>query len=443
MIDLVIASDDIHGVRGALLGDTEACAILYAAQTMRPDGRVKLLVREVQIAEPTDYTRKGPIEAELKPELVANVTKRAKRENYSLVFVHSHPGENAPQFSHTDDEGERHLAEFLARRGHNLTHAALVVSVGGCRARRLGTDEPIRVLSIGIGLDVLFDPSVKTTTITSQHDRQVRAFGPDGQKALERLRVGIVGLGGTGSIIAQQLVHLGVRDFVLIDPDVVEETNLNRLANATSDDIGKAKVDIAARYIEKTVSKVNTKRVKGNIIYARVARELLDTDLFFGCTDTHGSRAVLQQLSYQYMIPCIDMGVTITVAESLIKHIVGRVQMLAPGLSCLTCDGLLDPEQVRRDMLSESERRADPYIQGAVEPAPAVMSLNGTVSSIAVTILLSAVAGVPANARHVIYNALAPSLRSVRGAPKSDCYVCSRSGAFARGDAWPLLARQD
>jgi molybdopterin/thiamine biosynthesis adenylyltransferase len=223
----------------------------------------------------------------------------------------------------------------------------------------------------------------------------------------------------------------------------VEETNLNRLANAMPADVGKAKVDIAARYIKSASQGATANSVKGDVIYGRIARELLNADLFFGCTDTHGSRAVLQQLSYQYLIPYIDMGVTIIAAEARIKHVIGRVQMLAPGLACFACDGLLDPNEVRRDMMNEFERRADPYIQGAAEPAPAVMSLNGTVASIAVTMVLSAVAGIPANARHIIYNALAPSLRSARGEPKSDCYVCSRSGAFARGDAWPLLARQD
>jgi hypothetical protein len=264
MIDLVIASDDMTTIQRQLVGgDTEACAILYATQTARPDGRIRLLVREVQIAEPANYTRKGPIEAELKPELVANVTKRAKREGYALVFVHSHPGEAAPEFSLTDDEGERHLAEFLARRGLNLKHAALVVSAGGCRARVLGANEPVRAVSVGSSIDVLFDPQTKTASIADQHDRQVRAFGPDGQRALQRLHVGIVGLGGTGSIVAQQLVHLGVRDFVLIDPDVVEETNLNRLANAAPTDVGKAKVDIAARYIKSVAPDARTNCVKG------------------------------------------------------------------------------------------------------------------------------------------------------------------------------------
>jgi hypothetical protein len=92
-------------------------------------------------------------------------------------------------------------------------------------------------------------------------------------------------------------------------------------------------------------------------------------------------------------------------------------------------------------MMTEFERQADPYLQGVHEPAPAVMSLNSTVSSLAVTMLLAVATGIPMKGRHLLYNAMVPSLRSARGEPKSDCYICSRSGAYARGDEWPLFAR--
>ncbi len=174
----------------------------------------------------------------------------------------------------------------------------------------------------------------------------------------------------------------------------------------------------------------------------KTARKLLNADLIFGCTDSQGSRAVLQQVAYQYMIPCLDMGVTIAVGENQITHIFGRVQLLAPGIACFACDGLLNADEVRRDMMTEFERQTDPYMQGVRVPAPAVMSLNSTVASLAITMMLSMVAGVPVKARHVLYNALASTLRSVRATPQENCYICSRSGAYARGDSWPLFARQ-
>lgn len=444
MIDLVLATDDVAAIRSELTGGkTEKCAILYANQTVRADGTVRLLAREFQFPSLTDYTRRGVLEAELSPEFVARVTKRARREKSALVFVHSHPGLEAPTFSEINSQGEKHLTNFLAHRHPSLAHAAVVISEGGLCARSLGTNEYIRVISLGTHREVLFDQLVSSPPGSKVFDRQVRAFGSAGQEALQRLRIGIVGLGGTGAVVAQQLVHLGVRDFILVDPDVLEPTNLNRVPNATLDDIGRPKVEIAARYIQTVSKDAAVTIIKGDVIHSRTARELLNADVIFGCTDSHGSRAVLQQVSYQYMIPCIDMGVTITVAEGRVTHIYGRVQLLAPGLACLTCDELLDPNEVRRDMMTAFERRADPYIQGEREPAPAVMSLNSTVASLAVTMLLAIVAKIPVSARHLLYNALASTLRTVRGHPKENCYVCSRSGSFARGDAWPLLARQD
>jgi molybdopterin/thiamine biosynthesis adenylyltransferase len=274
-------------------------------------------------------------------------------------------------------------------------------------------------------------------------DRQIRLFGELAQDRLRSLRVAIVGLGGTGSIVCQELVHLGVRDFLLIDADVVEASNLNRIANASIADVDQAKVSVAAKYIQSYDSTALVNPVRGDVMQKDVANELIAADFIFLCTDSHGSRAVVQQVSYQYLIPCIDMGVVIAVNGGRVNHIYGRVQLLAPGLACLTCSGLLNSDEVRRDMMTKLERKSDPYIQGAREPAPAVMSLNGTVSSLAVTMMLAVVAAVPVNGRHILYNAIASTLRNVRAQPAPDCFICSRSGALARGNSWPLFAREN
>jgi len=333
------------------------------------------------------------------------------------------------------------LRAFLAHRYPTMAHIALVVSEGGVRARLLGTDEEVRVISVGETRQVLFDPGCSESSGLERFDRQIRAFGVCGQQELKRLRVAIVGLGGIGSIVAQQLVHLGVGDFTLVDPDTLEPTNLNRVANATAEDLGQPKVQIAAQYIKSVAKDSNVTCIKGDIIQLHTTRELLNADVIFGCTDSHGSRAVMQQVSYQYLIPYIDTGVTIVVTEGHISHTYGRVQLLAPGLACFACDNLLDPNEVRQDMMTAFERQADPYIQGDREPAPAVMSLNGTVASLAVTMLLAMVTDIPVPARHVLYNATASTVRPVRAQPNATCYICSRLGSFARGDSWPLFAR--
>jgi len=444
MIQLVIPTDALALLcDGLLASKVEHCAVLYAEEVTRTDGVVRLLVRDIEVPKPEDYAIQAIDRSELRPEFVARITKCARLKKRSLIFTHSHPGLHRPQFSLTDDAGEKVLAAFLSKRGLNSNHAALVVSKGGMRARGLGTREEIDVISVGQKLIVESASQDCESEIAKQFDRQVRAFGAEGQRLLQRLRVGIVGLGGTGSILAQQLVHLGIRDFVLIDPDTIEETNLNRVVGANYTDIGTPKIDVVERYLMGHSATTKVKKVPGNVVRATIAKELCGVDMIFSCTDSHGSRSVIQQVAYQYLIPCIDMGSTITIDDGKVTGIFGRVQLLSPGEPCLWCCNLLDPEQVRRDMMSEVERRLDPYIQGAEIPAPSVVWLNGTVVSLAVGMLMAVATSAPLRGRHLIYNAQTASLRSVRATPRPDCFICSKEGVLAKGERQQLYARQD
>jgi len=431
-------------MREQLLADAgERCAVLFAAQSHQRDGQVRLLVREVEFPDQSEYRSQSRLDAELSPLFVAKVTKRAAMDKLTLVFVHTHLDRHVPAFSPIDDHGEKALRTFLTNREIKGDHAALVLSEGGLRARMLGTRTELRVVVLGSKRRVAFDPYAEDSATDATFDRQVRAFGAYGQKQLEKLCVAIVGLGGTGSIMAQQLVHLGIRQFILIDPDVVEATNLNRVVNATHTVLGANKVELAAKYIRLFNGQASVEAIAGDVAIDAVARRLVDADLIMCCTDSHGSRSVIQQVSYQYLIPCIDIGSTITQIGGEVTGIYGRVQLLSPGLPCLWCSELLDAAEVRRDMMSESERKLDPYIVGGREPAPSVISLNGTVVSLAVTMLLGFAVGAPLDATRLMYNARSPALRSIEGQPKPNCFICSKNGALAWGDNRRLFTRLD
>jgi molybdopterin/thiamine biosynthesis adenylyltransferase len=274
-------------------------------------------------------------------------------------------------------------------------------------------------------------------------DRQVRALGAEGQRHLESLTVAIVGLGGTGSIAAEQLAYLGIRKFILVDPDRVETTNLNRVVGSKAADVDRFKTDVASDLISTVASDAQVRKVRGDVTRTAYARELLAADFVFSCTDSYGSRAVIQQIAYQYLIPCVDVGSVIAAKEGHIQGIHGRIQALAPGLPCFTCCGLLDPEEVRRDMMTAEERRRDPYILGDHEPAPSVISINSTVTSLAMTMFLAMTVGIPSDGRHILYNARLPSLKSVSYARDPECYICSSRGVLARGNTEPLFTRDD
>src|SRR5690348_6569966 len=357
MTELLVQEPDWHDILRYLLEGGREGAVILFTNPVASAGRFpnRLIAFDYLAAPESSYLKRAPLEAQLSPEFVAEVVSRAKREGQGLVFVHSHPGEFPPDFSQTDNDGEAQLAEFLERRGPSIMHAAIVVSRGGVCARELGAARPIPVVSIGTTRQSLFDPATRRATIAPEHDRQVLALGRAAQEALGRLRVGIVGLGGTGSVVVEQLSHLGVTNYILVDHDTVDATNLNRLAGATAADIGAPKSRIASRQIRGVRPDAAVEELIGDVMHAKVAKRLTDADVVFCCTDSHGSRAVVQQVAYQYLVPTVDMGVTIVVEGGRISHAVGRTQLLAPGLPCLSCSGLLDSNQVRQDMMTDLE----------------------------------------------------------------------------------------
>lgn len=440
MTEVVFAGASLSHLFASLLEDArETCAVVLARVVY--GRKTRLLANEVVIPKSTDYSIRNENGAQLTPNFVATVSKRAEITKQALIFFHTHPSSlNPPSFSKVDLQGERVLSEFFSRR---LSQPALtvVVSEGGANARIIGSTGQVQLIELSDILNVRFKTG-KSLSTSNNYDRQVRVFGRDAQKVLEKLHVSIVGLGGTGSLVLQQLAYLGVRNFTLIDPDIVQRTNLNRLVGASNKDLRKSKVAVAKTYVRRIQPRASVIAIQDSVNFSNIARKLLDSDFIFCCTDSHGSRAVIGQLAYQYLIPCIDMGVLISAKNNLITHLTGRIQMLSPTLGCLTCGKLLDPDAVRHDLMTAFERKADPYFVGHHEPQPAVISLNSTVASLAVTMFLAAVAGVPNTSRYLLYNGITGMVRPVSVTPENDCVVCSLKGALGKGEEWPLPARK-
>jgi molybdopterin/thiamine biosynthesis adenylyltransferase len=439
MSRLVLTSESLNQLRAELLDSPlETCAILFGRVVIQNGRLTRIVVREYRRLGDHDYQSRTTLSAQIRPDVVAAATKKARQSGTTLIFAHSHPFP-LNQFSKTDDAGEKILAEFLSSRMPGTVHATLLVTPEVTIARVLGGDQSLKVM--GVGPQLVWGGKVEGGDSHEEHDRQVRAFGEAGQRRLRAMRVGIIGLGGTGSVVLEQLTHLGVGDFMLIDADVVERTNLNRLVGATEADISKPKVEVAAALAKRINSKVRVETIRDSVLLARVAEQLVDVDFLFACTDSHGSRAVLNQLAYQYLIPAIDMGVVIVAPDAKIQQIAGRTQMLAPGLGCLLCGNLLNPEQVRVDLLTDFERAADPYINGANEPAPAVISLNATMAAMAVTMFLSAAIGIPSRSRYINYDGITGKVRPAEVSRHPKCIDCSLPRGLARANEWPLRAR--
>jgi molybdopterin/thiamine biosynthesis adenylyltransferase len=373
------------------------------------------------------------VTAELTPDFLVEVSNEARRLGAGVVLVHTHPNAaGIPDFSPVDDDGEVPLRAFFCTLFPARTHFAMVVGPDGANARVLGASERVTIEIVGREFHRTGGNDA-TNEADLIYDRQVRAFGAAGQAMVSRLRVAIVGLGGTGSVVAQELAHLGVGALLLIDPDRIEVTNLNRVVGSTRASLGATKVETARRMTLAVRPEVSVEALAGDVVDEGVAARLIECDFIFICTDSHASRAVVAQVAYQYLIPAIDIGVGIAVKKSAVASITGRVQMLAPGLPCLLCTDALDAGAIRRELLNEAQRAADPYFDGDGEPQPAVISLNATISSLAVTMFLAAMAGMPSRARHLHYDGKSGAVRPVAASATADCIVCSPAGALGRG----------
>ncbi len=225
-------------------------------------------------------------------------------------------------------------------------------------------------------------------------DRQIRAFGADGQQLLSRLRIGIVGAGGTGSAVAEQLIRLGVGELLVIDPDVINDdgSNVTRVYGSTMADIGVPKVDIVARSAERIGFGTNLMAIQGTINDEQTARLLTGCDVIFGCTDDNRGRMTLARLAVWYLIPVIDMGVKLTSTAGTLTGIEGRVTIVGTDTGCLQCRGRINPQALQAEALEPGERDArvaEGYAVGLAERDPAVIAFTTAVAAQSVSEFLA------------------------------------------------------
>ncbi len=264
-------------------------------------------------------------------------------------------------------------------------------------------------------------------------------MGAASQRLLRSLHIGIVGLGGTGSAVAEQVVRSGVGAVTLIDDDAVDETNLSRVFGASKRDIGEPKVEVAARHLKRS-GEAKIRSINASAIQQSVLMRLRDCDLIFSCVDNDRTRAFLNRFAYQYLIPGIDVGVRLDARTGQVMAAAGRVNVVGVGATCLRCSHHLDPERIRAESLPPDERgrlAREGYVMGVADPAPSVIALNTVVAGLGATAFLNlftALTGGPQPGGQ-IYDATSGSVFPTSPVHDRGCDVCDEiAGLKAIGD---------
>lgn len=364
----------------------EAAAILLCAKPAKTL-RDRLLVREAILVPHDACARREPDRITWPGAWIERAIDAAEAEDLALILLHSHPG-GLFAFSDVDDASDRDVIPSLFQALGPLHGSAIMTPDGAVRARLYAPDMRPRAVDLVsvAGDDLLYfwnggfasggasgRPLAFTTAMTGE---------------LKRLSAAVIGVSGTGSIVAEQAGRLGFGRVVLIDFDRIESHNLNRILNATSHDAAERslKVQMFADAIRSHRGGGVAVPIAASVATRESVLAASQADVLFCCVDTLEARQIADLIASSFLIPLIDMGVVIPVRRAgagvAIADVVGRIDFVQPGGSSLQDRGVYSPESLRaeylRQMAPDAHRREleAGYVKGITEEAPAVITLN-------------------------------------------------------------------
>ena len=377
---------------------------------------------------------------ELTDEVRGAVIKRAHDLGASIVEFHSHGGSQPAAFSHSDHRGFREFVPHVQWRLKKKPYFAVVVTQNDFDGLVWISDpkRPHHLDGIMVG-DKLLKPTRLSSLVadSERYDRNVRFFGQKGQDALGAASVAVVGIGGLGTHVVQQLALLGVGRLVLIDPEEVDETNRNRYVGLRHDDSvpGMPKVDLGRRLAGEVSPEIEVVPIAECLSSKAVFEAIIRSDYVFGCLDNDGARLILNELCLAYDKPYFDLASDILEGGTRYG---GRVCVVRGGTGCLVCNGELNIEAAQIDLMSDEQRRDQAAIYGIPLDAlgkagPSVVSINGVIASLGVTEFMLMATGVPRRPKEFLkYYGQRGIVTVVAETPSPDCYYCS--GLRGKGD---------
>jgi hypothetical protein len=334
-------------------------------------------------------------------ERLVPLLNAAAQRDLGVLKIHSHPNGFAA-FSATDDASDEDVFNSVfGWTDSTFPHASAVMLPNGRMfARAIQPDGSFQsVDSILVpGDDLNFWIPESGGLLPSFTRRHAQLFGMGTTRILREMSAAVVGCSGTGSPVIEQLARLGFGRLVLVDPDCVEDKNLNRILNATREDayLKRLKVEVMARAIAVMGFGTELEIVANDLATPRAVRSVAECDVIFGCMDGVEGRHLLNRLAAYYVLPYFDVGVKLEAdGQGGVNEACGAVHYIRPDGSTLQDRHVYTQAQLKAAGL----RRTDPkayreqvragYIHGVAEDRPAVISINMQMASTAVNEFLA------------------------------------------------------
>ena len=450
---LVLPDPVVVELRAMAALPVETAGVLLAALHRTGEGTTRLLARSLHWVPDRAYERRTADEMVIASEGYVEALAFAEQDRSVPLWVHTHP-RGWPVRSAKDERVDELIADVFRLRSGAPCYGTVIVSPASDGLSLTGTVQEVgrdakeidRFWMVGDRWRM--QPAYGTapdSLSAAVFDRNVRAFGEPIQRMIGMLRIGVVGCGGTGSAVAEQLVRLGARHLLLVDVDTLSASNVTRVYGSTPADVGRPKTEVLADHLRRVAPDLDCEMVAGRCTSQRVAESLAGTDLIFGCTDDNAGRLVLSRLCYWFLTPVIDMGVLLTSNPgNTLEGIDGRITVLTPGSACLLCRGRVDLARAAAETRASEEQdrlEAEGYAPalGAVEPA--VVTFTTMTAAIAVSELIERLVGYGGSPRpsEVLLRAHDREISTNIATPTLGHYCDPAAGKLGRGRTEPFL----
>ena len=295
-----------------------------------------------------------------------------QKRGLCVGVIHSHPQNYGVFPSMLDDDMDSYFKDYFPAFGKEAAYFSLIFSKtaegfvrfsgrGWTEGREFQLTEMVTVGS----KEIRRESTVAKSSAKSHNKYQERLEEIYGAEAAARLRnasVTIIGTSGTGSPAAHALVRAGVQNFVLVDPQRLAKSNLERLHGsydahfAKGEEEAPLKVEVVRNLIKEINPTANVTCIAGNILQPLARDHIVGTDLLICCTDTNYSRTAASELAYRYLVPAIDVGVVFESKNGLMTGEIGRITIYSPGAPCAYCLDLVDSWRATVELMSEAEK---------------------------------------------------------------------------------------
>jgi len=383
-------------------GDEHGAVIIAGISETKQETR--FLARELILArDGIDYVPGQFGYRALSSDFVARVAQQCARENTCYFAVHCHGGSDSVRFSTTDIRSHKRGYPALLDITHGGPVGGLVFATNAV-AGEIWSPEGVSNLDsmtvVGLNSRRLYpSPPRHTSKVAEAFNRQSLMFGSVGQQELKEAKIGIIGLGGVGSLVNEYANRLGVGNVVAIDFDHMEQTNRPRVVGARRRDcivwfrdsrskflrnLGRRlvakKVRVAERIALEANSEVQFEAISGDITFPENALKLKDADFLFLCADSMQSRLVFNALVHQYLIPGVQIGSKVPVDNQTgdLGNVFSASRFVLPYRrgGCLLCNELIPAARLQDEAVSDTERERQQYVPDAHVEAPSVITLN-------------------------------------------------------------------